>query len=343
MKKQLVFLEDHPRTIETHLEIVRRLGLVPNVVPRPLTLGNLLEEHVKDNSIAAVVLDMHIRGITNLAEIDLPEVDTMQGEAVGLAIAEQYLRKRGGPFANMPIAILSGFNISRPLLARLGKLREGGKIASLFRKGGDLRDFEAFVGTLANGNAADEEKFFYHGLVGPDGLPLPDITHGVRLAVQNTNALLVEKVGQDPNAFLALTPRQFEEVVAELLARRGYSVELSPPTRDGGFDIYAARNDELGKFLFLVECKRYTPPRKVGISVIRSLHGVVQARRANAGIVVTTSSFTREAHEMKAQLKNQMHLTDFVVLRSWLETLKLDRQYRKVPDSDTLKPRNLDG
>jgi restriction system protein len=57
---------------------------------------------------------------------------------------------------------------------------------------------------------------------------------------------VLRTLGKDPRALYALSPRQYEEVVAELLARRGYSVELAPISRDGGCDIYAAKKDSVG-------------------------------------------------------------------------------------------------
>ena len=63
---------------------------------------------------------------------------------------------------------------------------------------------------------------------------------------------------------------------------RGYDVELTPQTRDGGKDIYAARRDDLGTFLYIVECKRYAPDNPVGVEVIRALHGVADIDRVTA-------------------------------------------------------------
>ena len=113
-------------------------------------------------------------------------------------------------------------------------------------------------------------------------------------------------------------PAKFEEFVAEILARQGYEVELTPASDDGGFDVYAAKNDGFGSFLYLVECKRYTQPNKVGVQVIRSLHGVVQKEKATAGIIATTSYFTKRAEEFQQDVRHQMQLADYVRLQEWL-------------------------
>jgi restriction system protein len=125
-------------------------------------------------------------------------------------------------------------------------------------------------------------------------------------------------LAREPELLREIGPRKFEEVVAELLSRQGYEVQLTPSSRDGGFDIYAAKKEGLGQFLYLVECKRLVPPRKVGVGVVRSLYGTVQSRRATAGVVVTTSHFTSDAQDYRRSLRYQIQLHDFVTLRRWL-------------------------
>lgn len=133
------------------------------------------------------------------------------------------------------------------------------------------------------------------------------------------NAEIFGLLTREPKLLRELPPRKFEEIVAELLERQGYTVELTPASKDGGFDMYAAKKEGLGQFLYLVECKRYVPPNKVGVGIIRSLYGVVQAMRATAGVVVTTSFFTAGAEKYSSDLKHQLSLKDYVALQKWLE------------------------
>lgn len=140
-------------------------------------------------------------------------------------------------------------------------------------------------------------------------------------SVQYVNDEMLERMRSDPKSMYKLSPRQFEELVAELLLRQGYKVELTPASGDGGVDIYAAKKDGVGKFMYLVECKRYSPSNKVGVNVVRSLHGVVQHKRANAGLVVTTSTFTKGAKEFQRDIKYQLQLADYMALHEWLDTI----------------------
>jgi restriction endonuclease Mrr len=99
-------------------------------------------------------------------------------------------------------------------------------------------------------------------------------------------------------------------------------VELTLRTRDGGRDLFALRSDTFGKSLYLVECKRYAASRKVGVEVVRGLYGVLQADRATKGVIVTTSSYTKDAIEFATPLEYQLSLRDFEALKEWLVSFR---------------------
>jgi len=167
------------------------------------------------------------------------------------------------------------------------------------------------------------------GIVGPDGRPLTEASPGYRrivVSVSDANAKILDLLKREPELAWQLDPRKFEESVAEILGSQGYDVALTPASRDGGFDIYAARKEGLGKFLYLVECKRYVPPNKVGVEVARSLYGVVQTQRATAGAIVTTSFFTAGAEAFRREVQHQLHLHDYIALQKWIADFPLQRE-----------------
>jgi len=162
------------------------------------------------------------------------------------------------------------------------------------------------------------QSFDRSGLLGPDGKPLGRVPEEFKLVVEDTNEAILQKIKAEPELLYSIDPRKFEELVAEMLSQRGYEITLTPKGKDGGLDLYAARKDDLGSFLYLVECKRYTPPNKVGVSVVRSLHGIVQQKQANGGIIVTSSFFTKGAKEFQENLPHQLQLQDYFALQKWL-------------------------
>jgi restriction endonuclease Mrr len=70
--------------------------------------------------------------------------------------------------------------------------------------------------------------------------------------------------------------------------------------------------------VFLVECKRYSPPHKVGVAVARQLYGVVESEGATGGIVATTSYFTAEAKYFAQTKPYRLYLRNFDDLADWL-------------------------
>lgn len=125
--------------------------------------------------------------------------------------------------------------------------------------------------------------------------------------------------GRYPELLYSLPPRKFEELVAAVFKQSGFDVELTPETRDGGIDIIAVRNDALvGRELHLIECKRYLPQNTVGIGVVQRLLGVVEQHKATKGIVVTTSSFTKDAREVAASTRHRLELNEYQRVSAWL-------------------------
>jgi restriction system protein len=99
---------------------------------------------------------------------------------------------------------------------------------------------------------------------------------------------------------LGLSPRQFEEAVAQLLhARFGWATRCTPYTADGGWDVEADTPD--GKLL--VECKQFEPSKSVGRPVIQKLHSAVITEHAAGGVLVTTASFSAPAQDMAEEAR----------------------------------------
>ena len=122
-----------------------------------------------------------------------------------------------------------------------------------------------------------------------------------------------------PDDLLRLTPREFERFIAELLEKDGYEVELTPETRDGGFDIIAVkRADIVVPQLVLVECKRYSHTKRVGVQPVRQLYGLVSQQNASAGLLVTSSFFTRPALDFQQSVGHRLGLRDYEALKEWL-------------------------
>jgi Restriction endonuclease len=159
------------------------------------------------------------------------------------------------------------------------------------------------------------------GLVDREGRPLRVDSETTWMLAENVKSVyraLTAHLAWRPDHFHRLSDDQFEEVITDLLMQGGYTAELTIAGPDGGVDIFASRDDDLGPFLYAIQCKRNRPSNRVGASVVREFYGAVSATRATAGILVTTSYFTRSAQELEATYANRIRLTDYDGLVRWV-------------------------
>jgi HJR/Mrr/RecB family endonuclease len=90
--------------------------------------------------------------------------------------------------------------------------------------------------------------------------------------------------------------REFEELLADLLTRDGYSVELGPGTKDGGKDLVAIKDmGELGMFASVWQAKKLTRGRKLQEHVLRELADTRDEMKAGKGVIATTTYLTKGA------------------------------------------------
>ena len=107
---------------------------------------------------------------------------------------------------------------------------------------------------------------------------------------------LISRLSEDRDLIYRVSPREFEEIVAQVLQDDGFDTLLTQPTRDGGRDIIATKTGINGKpVVFYVECKRYARTNKVSVDLVRALYGVQTADKVNKACLVTSSFFTRDA------------------------------------------------
>lgn len=159
------------------------------------------------------------------------------------------------------------------------------------------------------------------------GNPINEIDSSTKIIVTEINDQLLYEISKKPELLYNLSSYDFERVVARIFEKQGYSVEITPKTRDGGKDIFIAKQG-LASFLFYVECKKYAPDRPVGIDIIQRLYGVISAEKANGGFIATTSHFTKPAEDYirEYNLEHQLTLQDYNTISDILKSLQYDTQ-----------------
>jgi restriction system protein len=107
------------------------------------------------------------------------------------------------------------------------------------------------------------------------------------------------------------TPAFFERLVIDLLVAMGYGGSRQDAGRaigrtgDGGID-GIIKEDKLGLDLIFVQAKRWEGT--VGRPEIQKFAGALQGQRANKGVFITTSDFSREAEEFASVISSKIIL-----------------------------------
>lgn len=152
----------------------------------------------------------------------------------------------------------------------------------------------------------------------PKGLASPGLTHAEALQLFKEQHKLhtsprrkIDSEGDEGEAQLSEIPRTykdqlldllrqlppsgFERLCQRLLRESGFEqVEVTGRSGDGGIDgIGIVKVNAFVTFKVLFQCKRYT--RGVSCSQVRDFRGAMQGR-ADKGIIVTTGTFTKDAH-----------------------------------------------
>jgi hypothetical protein len=136
------------------------------------------------------------------------------------------------------------------------------------------------------------------------------------IPVAELNETLIEVLAENPQKLADLPPRHFEQLVARLLAKKGYEVQLTPITQDGGYNIIARSRPDASSppEETFVQCKKYRRP--VGVSDITQLIGVLVLLGGERGALFTSSYFTKAAKQLA--LNQRIDLVDGQMLSKWL-------------------------
>jgi len=117
---------------------------------------------------------------------------------------------------------------------------------------------------------------------------------------------LLERVKKSP-------PRQFENLVVDLLLAMGYggsrkdAGEAIGQSGDGGID-GIIKEDKLGLDVVYIQAKRWEST--VGRPVVQAFAGSLEGQRARRGVLITTSQFSQDAKDYVTRIEKKIVLVD---------------------------------
>jgi restriction system protein len=189
---------------------------------------------------------------------------------------------------------------------RLLSLNEKSKALFISTTVPESRSFEA------------EFRFSAEHILGRRIIERPDTE--IRLARFAPSLSLLRKLQKHPLDLDDLSWREFERLIATLLEKDGYVVELMRGSKDGGVDVMATKDlGAVGSFKSIWQAKKKGIGSKVGISVVRELADTRNEFGASKGMIVTSTYLTRGALDRIERDKYILGKVDRDDLESWIQ------------------------
>ena len=125
-------------------------------------------------------------------------------------------------------------------------------------------------------------------------------------AFRSLNDIVIKAIAKDPQALNLLEWRDLERALAELFDSLGFSVTLTPPSKDGGKDLILQCELSGAKKSYIVEIKHWRSNKKVGNSYVTSFLDVVAKEKRDCGILLSTSGYTSSVFESHTEVNREM-------------------------------------
>lgn len=256
------------------------------------------------------------------AEYNIEDIDTIDDEIVDSLNEEQ--EKLDEKF--LELLCEEGFSISQNELNLINKIHFENKLNEKFEKkilSNNAKYFEQYLNNYikyyCNEHYEEIDKFI-------EFLAKRDIQFEKKvLAIEldkiiKTNSLKSFKnklINDDVNIqsqIDSMTGIEFEEMLRKYYQEQGFYVNSTPKSNDYGADLVVEKFGEK----FVIQAKRYSS--NVGVKAIQEVVSAINYYKADKGIVVTNSYFTKNA--IKLAKTNGIQLVERDELEKMLQCLK---------------------
>lgn len=128
--------------------------------------------------------------------------------------------------------------------------------------------------------------------IGEKFSPIKDLDIEIRTILRETSKSLLRSVAGDVDKLQKVEWRDLERMLAEAFNSFGFSVELTPSSKDDGRDIILRYSINGKRQKYFVEVKHWRCGNRVGAEVALDFIKVVVGANANGGMIISTSGFT---------------------------------------------------
>lgn len=114
-----------------------------------------------------------------------------------------------------------------------------------------------------------------------------------------------------------MSDRDFEFEIGKVYNRLGYQTQVTKRSGDGGVDVIAKKDNET----IYIQCKHYAPNTHLGAPELQAFWGCCSGNGISKGVMVCTSSLTKDARAFANKLKGKL------VIVGMKELMELDKTY----------------
>lgn len=179
-----------------------------------------------------------------------------------------------------------------------------------------LQQFPEFVAfrERSRRSVADSTDLHLQDEINDQKTPVEILEEGYQALRNELAAHLIERIK-------SCSPRFFERLVVDLLVAMGYGGSRSDAGRaigqsgDGGID-GIINEDRLGLDVVYIQAKRWE--NTVGRPVVQAFAGSLEGVRARKGVMITTSSYSKEAKDYVERIEKRIILIDGIQLAQYM-------------------------
>ena len=155
------------------------------------------------------------------------------------------------------------------------------------------------------------------------GEPLPTYKDEseVITAIKDFSKKLAQSIAKNPNCLNELEWFYLERMLAEVLEVLGFSVELTPPSKDGGKDIILECIISGSKHTYIIEIKHWRAGGRVGYGKIKEFLDIVVREKRQGGLFLSTSGYCNNVYQILSEIeREQLKLGDNKTVIYWCKT-----------------------
>jgi hypothetical protein len=154
---------------------------------------------------------------------------------------------------------------------------------------------------------------------------LSDLKGGIAATSQSPALIdqrFIDYLHAQPEDLSQMHWRQFEFLVGEFFRRNNYDIYVTPPSNDGGIDVRAVKESGIaGPELILVQAKRVSDNRRVGIETVKALWSDVGESAATRGVIATTSTLAPGARTYCQARLYRLTAAERPMVEKWVKAL----------------------